>query len=357
MSKQIRNLILIWGVYIVVVNLFVVALGFFGLLSLKIFSLKEFLFAVWGYGWDGMHYLKIAQQGYHFPLQAFFPLYPLLIKFFNIVLPLTLSYRINVFLVLVVIFLFYFNICSIHKYKAIIGFLAFPTAFFLQANYTETLYILISCGVIYFLSKQKYWLASLLGILLTATKISGVAICVVILISYLLQYKLTLKSFMIAAFYSVIPLFGVGLYFIYLQNAFGSFEIFFKSQSEWQRSLQYINASGYFYPIYKAVVAGDVSFYRRLMEVFAFMFSVFMLWKSWKRINLTLWVFCLIHFLIFISTGSFLSLNRLVLLMFPLILFIPNVLKSKWVFNFYVVISVIFQLITIYLFFNNVFVG
>jgi hypothetical protein len=81
-----KKILLIWFLYILFICVVSYFYNYLGVGSLKELSIKEVLFAQWGYAWDGMHYIRISQTGYHFPLQAFFPLYPLLLKFIDLFL-------------------------------------------------------------------------------------------------------------------------------------------------------------------------------------------------------------------------------------------------------------------------------
>jgi hypothetical protein len=355
---MLKKVIFIWFFYIFAILLLTYFLNLLGLTSLQNHSPKEVLFAQWGYGWDGMHYIKIATIGYHFPLQAFFPFYPLVIKFFDLFLPLTFAYRINILLLGLCLAALYFYQKS---YKGLIVFLLFPTAFFLQANYTETLFILLAGLILLSLRKGNFWFAGLLGVLLTATKVSGVSISVVIFVAYLLHFpKPKLAQLVKAVTFSLIPLLGIGLYFLYLHFAFGSLSIFFTSQAEWGRATSNISTNylvNYFIPIWKSIVTRDISIYRRVVELFTAFFAIILLVKSYKKIPVPDWLYSFSQVAIPLATGSFLSFNRLFLLAFPLILFFSDRLRSTKSIPCYAVVAGLLQIFFIYLFLNGIFIG
>jgi hypothetical protein len=283
-----------------------------------------------------------------------------------LVFPLTLSYRINVLILFILPFLlfYYQKIIGYPERRAIkniIFLLVFPTAFFLQANYTETLYIVLASSILILLLKHKYFNASLLGILLTATKVNGISICFVIFLSYLLSHdnKKPLDYFK-ATLYAVIPVIGILFYFIYLQSSFGSYIIFFKSQAEWGRLNGAFSSSyllNYFEPIIKSIITGDISLLRRFSEFGSVILAIILLVKSFKKIPLEVWFYSLIQVIIPIATGSFLSFNRLILLAFPLLLFFLNSLRSRKSIIIYLALCIPLQILFIYLFLNNIFIG
>lgn len=385
--------------------------------------LKELFFGYWGYGWDGMHYIKIAIEGYSFPLQAFFPLYPLIIKYVNYLVPLSIAQRINLLLLPLTLVAMIKLLTKINvevTTKSLLLFLAFPTTFFLQANYTETLFILLSTCVLYMLLNNKYLYAVFFALLLSAVKVTGISMAIVIVCSYLYsrydviskvvnhylfsvnKSKVIYKSFFFKLeklrafklgdksvfpcrkeicetnkilkpellinlsnifFYSIVASLGALLYFWYLHVNFGSYLIFFEAQGEWQRHLIFNQGSFDFlknivYPIIKAITTLDISIYRRLSELLAVLLAIFMLVKTYKILDFRVWFFCLLMLIIPVSSGSLLSFNRHILTCFPLIFYLGTYLEQKK--HLYISTLCVFsllQMLGIYFFLTNVFVG
>jgi len=373
MKEVLKKIGFVWLVYIAAINLFVLLLDNFHSLNLKVHTIKEIFFAVWGYGWDGMHFITIATKGYSFPLQAFFPLYPLIIKFINLFLPLTIAYRVNIILLCVVLFLWYFfmdrlGIRKERKLKVLVLMLVFPTAFFLQANYVETLYIIISAVGLLFLLKKKYFLAALMAGLLSATKVSGISLGVIVLFSFIYSQIPQVKNFpkklpkfiLTACLLGLISFSGLILFGTFLNSHFGSFQIFFKAQAEWGR-LTVGSENGempFFGPLIKAITLRDNTLYRRLNELAAVILSLFLLKKSFKKIPNPIWWFSSIQILIPLASGTFLSFNRLVLLAYPLLLFgFSKLVEKRFWYYLVLVLFIIDQLWGVYLFTTGVFVG
>src|SRR3989338_6922893 len=113
---------------------------------------------------DGLHYIFIARDGYAQYEQAFFPLYPFLIKFLT---PLFFNNQLltgiiisNVsFLLGLWVLIKYLRLISINFNKSLfisVLILAFPTSFFFGAVYTEGLFFLLITSTLYFLKKTNY---------------------------------------------------------------------------------------------------------------------------------------------------------------------------------------------------------
>ncbi len=102
-------------------------------------SLSTFAF------FDGIHYLRIAEHGYvDTGTQAFFPLYPLIIRFFH---NLTGLNYLNSALTLSASYMFLATLLIWHTFnkktakKIILLLLTFPTSFFFASVYTESLFL------------------------------------------------------------------------------------------------------------------------------------------------------------------------------------------------------------------------
>lgn len=349
-----RFLINLYLIYTLVIHAIPVFLGLTGLTKELFFNPKTYLLDFWGFYWDGAHYIKIAREGYSFPLQAFFPGYPLVLWLLDKFLPFTLTYKINTLL----IFPMLFGIDRLmSKFvedkqlinKSLILFLLFPTAFFLQANYTETLYITLSVWGLYFMFLGKPYISAIFGFLLGLVKITAVVYTFTFFIHFFKKIKFSKLLFL-----SFITILGILSYFIYLQFGYGSYEYYFKSQAEWGRG----------FSLDKTPFINDFSnikrkmIYEKILEVLTIVFGFIVFVKTFKKIPDELYYFSLLHFLIPLSTGTILSINRLILLSFPvLIYFFAQISKNKTIYLILSTIFFIMQFIAIMLFMKGHFLG
>ncbi|MEK7595052.1 MAG: mannosyltransferase family protein [Patescibacteria group bacterium] len=364
-----KKLLIIYAFYVIGITLIPFLLGSVGLMSTPIRTFKELFFAVWGYGWDGMHYIEIAQRGYKFPNQAFFPLYPLLLKTLNFILPLTLSYRVN--LLLLPAFLF----CSIklmdqysfdykQKLKAVIVFLLFPSSFILQSNYTETLFILLSILTFLFLFKEKFLYASLFSALATATRFNGIILSLIIVYSFTKHHRAQLKR--VTTFFKTLLLFSISnlgliIYLLYLNTFQKTYTVLFRAQGEWGRS-QNILQNMVSVPLklipdtINSARHLDPWFTRELIQNSIFILALILLVVSFKKLKTELYLFSLAQVLLPLATGTLISFPRLFLLAFPLIFYGSKFLIKEEFFYAYAFLSTILQVILIVLFMNNRFI-
>jgi uncharacterized membrane protein YuzA (DUF378 family) len=154
----------------------------------------DMLYLMWVH-FDSGFYLTIAHDGYwsastlHTQSNwGFFPLYPLVIRL--IALPFGSAwsaYQIVGIIVsniaaLIAAFYLYklttkeFNNAAATRAVYYLGL--FPMSFYLSAIYSESLFLALSIGCIYYVRLRRWWLAGLLGALATLTRSSGVLLVV-----------------------------------------------------------------------------------------------------------------------------------------------------------------------------------
>ena len=227
MNKKIILLFIVWRVLDFLVTylapFFISYLGFFPYKELLAdFNLPHWLNSLANF--DGIHYLLIARQGYSQWEQAFFPLYPLLIKLLTFVVNngLIVSLLISNIAFLIGLFILSRLIDKKHAFWFLVFILVFPTSFFFGAVYTEGLFFLLFVSTLYFLKKQKYLLTSLVVTLASLTKLIGVFLIIPIFFHWIKKRK----SFATIA----APLVGLGIYCIYLFKTTGDPFFFLTSQ-------------------------------------------------------------------------------------------------------------------------------
>ncbi len=133
--------------------------------------------------WDALHYLQVAQVGYaKGPHLVVYPLFPFLIRVGTMI---TGDYFISALLVstvaliaAVVLFrrLVELDYSPLLAQRAVWFFLIFPTAYFLQIGYTESLFLALVIGSFLAARRDCWWLAGLLGGLSAMTRANGVGL-------------------------------------------------------------------------------------------------------------------------------------------------------------------------------------
>ena len=147
----------------------------------------------WGYwaNWDGAWYAEIVAEGYgeRAPAStAFFPLYPMLVKLGTVIGGGPAPWGVLVSLVSTLFALFFVyriaeRVYDVRAARAAVLCLAFfPTAFFLNAVYTESLFLALTAGGFWAaLVRRSFLLAGVLGALAAATRNVGVLLLIPLL--------------------------------------------------------------------------------------------------------------------------------------------------------------------------------
>lgn len=202
--------------------------------------------------WDGGWYLEIARNGYQFSAaqqssMGFFPFYPILVKLASFVFR---DFALAAVLVSNVCFLaagLLLQALIKIDYKdsrisnAAVMFLMFsPVSFFFSSAYTESTFLMLVLAAFLAARKQKWLLACILGMLVSATRNVGFWIAVPLFLEYLRHIwapGFTLR----ALFHPRILLFGLvplGFVFFMLYGyiRFENFFAFLQATAVWGRS-------------------------------------------------------------------------------------------------------------------------
>lgn len=151
--------------------------------------------------WDAANYTRIAQYGYQTKFDtAFFPLFPWLIKSIAfllgnhgyIIIGMILS---NLALLGTLFVLFQIAVDTLGDLvgrRTLLYLCIFPTAFFFFAAYNESLFLLFTASSFLAMRRQKWWLASILGLFAALTRSAGIFL----VIPYLYELWITRDSFM-----------------------------------------------------------------------------------------------------------------------------------------------------------------
>ena len=317
---------------------------------------------VWSWGnFDGVHYLTIAQYGYAAQYtQAFFPLYPILIKAVSFIF---LGNYVLAALVLSnlsfmgALFLF-FKLLNLEKYKSetviwtLAFFLLFPFSFFLVSIYNESLFLVFIFASFIAARKRMWAWAGLFGFLASLTRLAGIFLLPALIIEWLIQrnYKVSLSSWKdmkpllgllmvplgLIIYMSYLAIrFGDPLYFVHAQSVFGaqrsSNEIILLPQVLWR-----------YVKIFMTVTPNQYGFWTALWEfgVTALFLAAFI--PMVKRIRLSYVVFSALAMILPTLTGTLSSMPRYTIVsfaLFPILAMLPKALR--------VILLVVFGLLLI----------
>ncbi len=302
---------------------------------------------------DGLHYISIARDGYAQYEQAFFPLYPLLIKFltplfFNNQLLTGLIISNVSFLLGLIIFYKYLNKGVInHTPTTIFLLLAFPTSFFFGAVYTEGLFFLLLISTLYFLKKERYLLVAIFAFLASITRLIGVFLIIPIVFHFFSKNKRSNIYHLVSI---ISPFLGLAIYCFYLWKTTGDPFFFLTSQPIFgaNRSSHLIFLLQVYWRYLKIFFTANWDF-RYFVSILEFSFFSFVLIilildlikncklkiKNWERIALN--IFSFVNLILPTLTGTFSSIPRYVLFSLSFFIYLAQI---KNVFIKYLVIGI-----------------
>lgn len=300
--------------------------------------------------WDGPWYLSIAKEGYFIkPGQesniVFAPLYPLTIKIAHSLtqLPWHLTASlVSVLCTLFAISILYREIKSqwdgdIAR-RSIFFLLIFPSSFFLAIAYTEALFLLLAVLFFYHLRRQKWWLTAVFAALAALTKIWGIALLLIAIIEYIRQEK----KIKISALAFLIPLLAVALWSYYDYRQFGDWLAFAHGQQFFHRPVGQFSWS----QLWLAPTAGDktIMLIDSLSALAALVASIIMLY--WKKTAYALYT--ILGVAIPLASGTWQSMNRYVLVLFPLFIVLA-ILSKKNIYLYYFYLMIMPALLAMHL--------
>ena len=336
---------------VLIISLIVIILTF--LSSFIIFTVNQetssSLLNIWS-RWDGLSYLNIAENGYQNIdenkfLIAFFPFYPLLIKLFTFVFR---DYRLsaliisNLSYIVASLFLYKLVLKDFHEKTALraVFYLAiFPTAYFLHAGYTESLFLVLLLSSFYYARQGRWLSASLLGMFASFTRINGIILLPALFVEYLLQRKFKIKDIKADILWlGIVPVGFLSYLFINYRVFGNAFQFLSFMKDNWQKSaswpwtgflgalegLQWRSLSDRF------MVSGA--------EIFFTAIGIFLIILFFKKIRLSYGVYAILSLLLITSTSFWLSIPRYLLSIFPIFIALA-IIGRKPKFNYLITIA------------------
>lgn len=331
--------------------------------------LSNFLIYPWA-NFDGIYYLYIAGSGYTVDNAGFFPLFPALIKLLSFSSP---NFSFNEFIIGFILSSLFFLLSLMFLYRllsldytakialsTVIVILVFPTSFFFAAIYPESLFLLLTVLTFYFARKGNWLISSLFAVLLTATRIVGIAIFPALLFEFYIQNKTLISKKIIPILF--VPA-GLIFYSWFNLTSFRTPLQFIKAQGALHnsRSVEQIILLPQTLIRYLRILSelrfNQFEWWVAMLEFASFIFAAVLLYLAWKKkIRMSYIVFSLFAFLIPISTGTFSGLPRYVLILFPIFIALALV-KNRYVKITYAVISLILLTILFMLFSKGYYVS
>jgi Gpi18-like mannosyltransferase len=182
--------------------------------------------------WDAPHYLEVARRGYERgPDLVVYPLFPALIRAVEFIVrdyfasALLISGVALIAAVLILRRLVALDHSPQIAMRACWFFLIFPTAYFLQIGYTESLFLALAFGALLASRRDRWWLAGLLGMFAAMTRANGLALLLTLAAEAAHQFYRTKKWRWSWCWIALVPA-GFASYLAINQRLGGSFFAF-----------------------------------------------------------------------------------------------------------------------------------
>ncbi len=316
--------------------------------------------------WDGGWYSSILEQGYqwHEGVQssiAFFPLYPLIAGVFSAILPQMWSLLVvsNASFFGAVIMLYVLTKKEFGEQvaqKTVAFFSFFPLSFVYSLAYTESLFLFFALTSVWFLANKRFWGTAFFALAASLTRVQSLLL-VFPFAQFLYQYgRGKGKVFYIIFF----PILGSVLYLLYLFGSFGDAFIFFRLGSSWDihPTFPLLTVSELF--IYAGALSSGYLHGLALFDSLLLLGSISLLWTSFKLLPRYLWLYALAVVIFALSTKAgnqhfypFPSLNRYLMVAFPLYMVAAKLADNTWIFRFIILLFTIFLIVLSWNFFSG----
>jgi Gpi18-like mannosyltransferase len=323
---------------------------------------------------DGQQYLNLAETGYingpiHF--RAYFPLYPTVVRW---LMALSLSpylagmivshtaFAIAIWLLLKLVRL---DLNPKASRWTIYALLAFPTAFYFGTTYTESFFLLLSVAAIWYARQKNWLLASIFAALASATRISGILVGLVVLLEYLEAFKYQWRKLISpqGVWLLLIPT-GLLGYMAYLQRHFGDALYFLQVQPLFgtpRIGEKIILLHQVFYRYTRMVIFIDhtsFTFLVAFLELFTALLFLWLIFQVWK-LRRSYFIYALASFILPTLSGTFSSVPRYALVIFPAFMILGNWLSKtspRRAWSYLIISSLLLGLLTV-MFTRGYFVG
>lgn len=378
MKKDIQFIFksyLFWRIGTIIIA--VLAIRFVPLLGENFFGgkLVNYLKAplIWGWSnFDGEHFTSIALYGYKSLQQFYFPLYPFLIRsvaasfgpeLINYVWSGILISNISLLISLLGLYkLARLDYSEKISKLAIILILFFPTSFYFGAVYTESLFLALAVWSFYLFRTNKFLFASVLASLASGTRAVGITILPAFLIN-ILQNKQLIKKELLSLL--IIPI-GLLSYTYYLFLYWGGSVKLYQAYTLFgeQRADHIVLLPQVFYR-YVVKIIPNLSWnyfpvvFTVFLEITAATLFLYLIIVSFRKVRWDYWIFSVLGYLIPTTSGSFSSMPRYVILLFPMFFILAEKLigfKKPLLITILVLMSIILA-VTQALYFRGYFVS
>lgn len=272
---------------------------------------------------DGIHYLRIARYGYQDTgTQAFFPLYPLLVRALTQVTQNQLLAAVMISLGSLLLALRGLGrLFGRSGFAIALILLVYPVSFFFGAVYTESLFLALTVWFFISLKGKQWYTAAVLAALASAARPIGIFLTVGLLLTI---YRDKKYGHLLPA--AAIGSSGLVMYMAYLASAFGDPLMFFHVQPLFgaeRTGSEIVLLPQVLYRYMKMIVTVEASafLYQRIwLELAAFGCALYLALRNMRRVPAAQSLFVLMSLILPTLTGTLSSMPRYVAVLVPWLL-------------------------------------
>ncbi|QQS26896.1 hypothetical protein IPM44_04270 [bacterium] len=332
--------------------------------------------------WDGVSYLAIIQKGYDLSSfnTVFYPVFPLIIFLLhkigiNIVVAAQFINAIALLIASQGLYLLTMEVTRKRKVAilTILAWLAFPSAHFFIAFYTEAVFVALATWSLLLLLRKKYLASGILAALAGGTRGVGIIFAIVIAAQYLSDKNWSWRKIDWQIVSIPVALAGTGTYWLWLYSKTNVYPwVYFASI--YDKYWPYMGfEANIFRTIYKETtgmigLVGSTAWlddwfsqlFTRLHFFIAWLAIAWSAWVGWrKKLPISLVVYSGLTALTLVLTGNFVSDSRYILAVFPVFILIAMWLdkQAEWVRTLYFVLSAVGLGAMLTMFSNGYWVG
>lgn len=330
------------------------------------------LFWTWA-GFDGVHYLMLAEKGYIYGLtEAYFPAYFLLIRLITFITHnrllsgLIISHTFFILSLGMFYKLVKLDFSQKITKKTLLFLTLFPTSFYFLSVYTESLFLFLILTFFYLLRKKQFWFAGIFGAFASATRLIGIFL-VLSFIYFIYQEnkellekkKLKLKTLISKFWMTIIPAFGLLSYMFFLWQKYQDPFKFAHVQEDFgagRKTDKLILIYQVFWRYLKMIFTIDKSnpiYFTTWLEFIATILFIGLLiygFTKKSKIKIEYLIFSTFSLFLPTLTGILSSMPRYVLTLFPGFISLALLTKNTFIARLYLFISLIFLIICTALF-------
>lgn len=376
--KNIFKNIVLWRIVLVLVAL--VAALFIPLRSGYTLQTVEFswsnLIQMWA-NFDCRHYLSLAEHGYaHFythQLYAFFPVYPFLVRTLTSITGcyLTSGLIISHLSLLFALYFLYKLIRLDFKEKTTKNvfwlLLLFPTSFLFGTVGAESTYLLLIVLSFYLVRQKKLLPAVLIAALASATKFSGIFLWPALVVEFWHQNDKSFRKMFKnpSTFLLLFPPLGLFFFMRHQALSVGNPLAFLMARPDF--APRFVEKITLIYQVFFrylkmifTLTPIDPMYFTILLEVIVATLLLVLVILAFKKVRLSYAIFALLSYLAPTFTGSFSSMPRFALSIFPAFIVLALFLekpKRKRLKKIYLIISIILSIISVALYTRGYFIA